>query len=51
MYLRMRKSKQDKWEKMEVSMLDFFCWNLAMGLMLGACWTVVAGIYYMLIFI
>ena len=50
MYLRMRKTKKDKWEKMEVNMLDFFCWNLVMGLMLGLAWAVLAGIVYAISF-
>ena len=46
MYMRMRKSKADPWEKMEVNVLDFFCWNLMMGLLLAGAWAVIAGIAY-----
>jgi hypothetical protein len=46
MYIRMKKHKDDEWIKMQVSVLDFFCWNLMMGLMLGLGWAVLAGIAY-----
>ena len=46
MWMRMRKSKDHKWEKMEVSILDFFCWNLVMGLLLGISYSVIIYIIF-----
>jgi len=48
MWLRMRKTKKDKWEKMEVSVLDFFCWNLVMGLMLGISYSIIIYFIFLL---
>jgi len=51
MWLRMKKNKNDKWTKYHVSILDFFCWNLVMGPLLGLAWTVLAYIYFLVMFV
>lgn len=40
MYIRMRKTKEDRWIKMEVNFLDYFLWNFIAGIILSLAMTV-----------
>ena len=49
MWLRMRKNKEEKWEKYYVNFLDFFAFNLLAGLALGATYAIILAVIYAII--